>query len=147
MEKILLQPEEQNQMGSENDHFKDMNRIDGMPTEVEWKIFTGNRNVGLLEKIHSLTIDLNCEPEHFKDRIIFMSMYNDIACGEKEKQKDVNTIARECELCSKNSIAVIGLPWCPDQKRNGTELTLANATDPGTTLQRTWWRTSQIPVT
>ena len=24
---------------SENNHFKDMNRIDGMPTEFEWKIF------------------------------------------------------------------------------------------------------------
>ena len=26
---------------SENNHFKDMNRIDGMPTEFEWKIFLG----------------------------------------------------------------------------------------------------------
>ena len=26
---------------SENNDFKDMNRIDGMPTEFEWKIFPG----------------------------------------------------------------------------------------------------------
>ena len=58
---------------SENNHFKDMNRIDGMPTEFEWKIFPGITTLGLLEKIQSPTRDLQCEPEHFNDRIIFMS--------------------------------------------------------------------------
>ena len=41
-----------------NNHFKDMNRIDGMPTEFEWKIFPGIMTLGLLEKIQSLTRDL-----------------------------------------------------------------------------------------
>ena len=68
---------------SENNHFKDMNRIDGMPTESEWKIFTGTTTLGLQENIQSLMRDQQCEPEHFKDRIIFMSMYNDIAWLEK----------------------------------------------------------------
>ena len=68
---------------SENNHFKDMNRIDGMPTEFEWKIFPGITTLGLLEKIQSLMRDLQCEPEHLKDRIIFMSMCNDIAWGEE----------------------------------------------------------------
>ena len=63
---------------SENNHFKDMNRIDGMPMEFEWKIFPGITTLGLLEKIQSLMRDLQCEPEHFKDRIIFMSITNDI---------------------------------------------------------------------
>ena len=60
-------------------HFKDMNRSDGMPTEFEWKIFPEITTLGLFEKIQSLMRDLQCEPEHFTDRIIFMSMYNDIA--------------------------------------------------------------------
>ena len=63
---------------SESNHFKDLNRIDGMPTEFEWKIFPGITTLGLLEKIQSLMRDLQCEPEHFKDRIILMSMDNDI---------------------------------------------------------------------
>ena len=63
---------------SENNHFKDMNRIDGMPTGFERKIFTGIMTLGILEKIQSLMRDLQCEPEHFTDNIIFMSMYNDI---------------------------------------------------------------------
>ena len=68
---------------SENNHFKDMNRIDGMPTEFEWKIFQGITALGLLEKIQNLMRDLRCEPEHFKGRIIFMSMHNDVAWQEK----------------------------------------------------------------
>ena len=43
---------------SENNHFKDTNRIDGMPTEFEWKIFPGITTLGLLEKIPSLMRNL-----------------------------------------------------------------------------------------
>ena len=60
-----------------------MNRIDGMPTEFEGKIFTGITTLGLLEKIQSRMRDLQCEPEHFKDRNIFMSMYKDIEWGAR----------------------------------------------------------------
>ena len=71
---------------SENNHFKDMNRIDGKPTEFEWKMFPGITALGLLEKIQNSMTDLQCELEHFKGRIIFMSMYNDIV-GCKRKQR------------------------------------------------------------
>ena len=47
---------------SENNHFKDMNRIDSMPTEFEWKTFPGITTLGLLKKIQSLVRDLQCEP-------------------------------------------------------------------------------------
>ena len=67
---------------SENNHFKDMNRIDGMPTEFEWKIFTGITTFGLPEKIQSLMRDQQCDPENFIDRIIFMSM-----CRDKRKYR------------------------------------------------------------
>ena len=53
-----------------NNHFKDMNRIDGMPTEFEWKIFPGITTLGLVEKIQSLMRDLQCELEHFNDRTV-----------------------------------------------------------------------------
>ena len=60
-----------------------MNRIGGMPTEFEWKIFPGTTTLGFLEKIQILMRDLQCEPEHFKGRIIFMSMFTDIVCDAK----------------------------------------------------------------
>ena len=50
---------------------------------------------------------------------------------QKETQKDVNTIHRQLQIVPANSLAVIGLYWGLDQKRNGTELTLTNSTDPG----------------
>ena len=58
--------------------FKDMNRIDGKPTEFEWKTFPGITTLGLFEKILNLLKNPKCELEHFKDRIIFMPVYNDI---------------------------------------------------------------------
>ena len=68
---------------SENNHFEDVNRIDGVPSGFEWKIFPGIITLVFLEKIQSLMRDLQWEPENFENRIIFMSMYNDIAWQEK----------------------------------------------------------------
>ena len=78
-----------NKCFSENNHFKDMNRIDGMPPEFEWTIFPGITALGLLEMIQKLMTDLQCEPEHFNDKIIFMSMYNDIAWWCKRKYRTI----------------------------------------------------------
>ena len=50
---------------SKNNQFKDMNRIHGIPSEFEWKIFPGITMLSLLEKIQSLMRDIQCEPEHF----------------------------------------------------------------------------------
>ena len=76
-----------------------MNRIDGMPTEFERKIFPGITTLGLLEKIQSLMRDLQCELAHSKDRIIFMSMYNDMGSKRKERKMWIQ-FKDNCELCS-----------------------------------------------
>ena len=59
---------------SENNQLKDLNRIVGKPTEFEWIIFPGFTTLGILGDIQKD----ECEPEQFKGRIIFMSMFNDI---------------------------------------------------------------------
>ena len=79
---ILLRPGRATLNDSENNHFKEMNRMEGMPTEFEWEIFPGITTLGLLEKIQRMR-DLQCEPEHFNDRISIMSVQNDIAWQEK----------------------------------------------------------------
>ena len=56
----------------------------------------GILTLGLLEKIQSTMRDLQCEPEHFNGRTIFMAMIHDIAWGENG-----NT-----EKCVQNSIKV-----------------------------------------
>ena len=67
-----------------------------METEFEWKIFAGLTTLGLLEKIQNLMKDPQCESEQVNDRIIFMSMYNDIVWREEG-----NT-----EKCVTNSITL-----------------------------------------
>ena len=36
---------------SDNNYFKDLNRIDGQPMEFEWKIFPGLTLMGILNEI------------------------------------------------------------------------------------------------
>ena len=63
---------------SDNNYFKDLNRIDGQPMEFEWKIFPGLTTMKILNQIQQMMGELQCEPENFTGRIIFMSMFNDI---------------------------------------------------------------------
>ena len=57
----------------EDNHLKDLNRIDDKATEFEWKVFPGFTTLSLLEEMQKQMKDLQCELEHFNDRIIFMS--------------------------------------------------------------------------
>ena len=68
---------------SDNNYFKDMNRIDGQPMEFKWKIFPRFTTSGILEEIQKMMNDLQCEPEHFEGKIILMSMFNDIEWNAK----------------------------------------------------------------
>ena len=55
---------------------------------VRVKILAGITTLGFLEKIQKLMTDSQSEPEHFKVKLIFMSMYKDIvwqAKGNKEQ--------------------------------------------------------------
>ena len=56
---------------------------------------------------------------------------------KKETQKDVNASHRQLRILLAKSLAVIGLSWGLDHKRNGTVPTLTNPTDPGTKHLRT----------
>ena len=62
---------------------------------------------------------------------------------KKETQKDVNATHRQLQNMLENSLAVIGLSWSLDQKRNGTEPAQINPTDRGIEWQKTWWQISQ----
>ena len=94
-----------------------MKRIDGMPTEFEWKKY-------------------QCEPEHFKDRISSCQCTTTLHGEKKEIQKDLNTIHRQFRKNLADSLAVIGPSWNLAQKRNGTEPTPTNPTDPGIEWQK-----------
>ena len=84
------------QWSSDNKFFKDLNRIDGQLMEFEWKIFPGCTFMGVLDEIQQMMEKLQCEPEKIKDRIIFMSMFNDIVWDSKGND----------ELCENNEKTV-----------------------------------------
>ena len=90
--------------------------------EFEWKIFQGFIPFGVLEQIQEFMKEQKCEPEQFKGRIIFVSMFNDIVSVR-------NMLA--------DFFAVTGHSWDLDQKRSGTELILRNLLEFGTDLPRT----------
>ena len=52
--------------------------IDGEAIEFEWNIFPGFSSLSLLQEIQKDLDRKNLQLEEFKDRIIFMSMFNDI---------------------------------------------------------------------
>ena len=68
--------------------------------------------------------ELQCEPGHFTDRIIFMSMFNDVVWDAKGNKERCEYNYRQLRFMLANSLAVIGLSWSLDLKRNGTERTL-----------------------
>ena len=69
--------------------YQDAVGLDGEPTEFEWKNSLGFSSLSLLREIQN---DLS--PEDFKDRIIFMSMFNDIVW----KKNDDNCISNAEEV-------------------------------------------------
>ena len=122
---------------SENNHFKDLNRIDGMPTEREWKIFRGVTALDLLEQIQSLMRDLQCEPENFQRQDhLHVNVHRHCVGRTRKNRKGVNTSHRHLRIMLANSRAVIGLSWGLDQKKSGTERTPTNPTDLGSSGRR-----------
>ena len=57
---------------------RELERIEREPMEFEWKHFPGFTTLEILAEIQNMMTDIQCEPEQFPGRIIFMSMYNDI---------------------------------------------------------------------
>ena len=67
--------------------------------EFEWKIFPGFTTLGILEEIQKLMKCIQCEPEQFKDTIIFMSMYNVIVWRDQGSTEKCEKNSKSCELC------------------------------------------------
>ena len=72
---------------SDNKYFKDLNRIDGEPMEIERKICPGFTTVGILNQIQQMMGEIQCEPENSTGRIIFISMFNDIVWDTKGSEE------------------------------------------------------------
>ena len=58
--------------------YKGLLGIDGEAIEFEWNVFPGFLSLQILQEIRNELRKRNIEPEKLIDRIIFMSMFNDI---------------------------------------------------------------------
>ena len=65
---------------------RELYRMDGEPVVFEWEVVPGHTTLKLLHAMQQMMMEMNYSPEEFTDRIIFMSMYNDIA-WEIDKNK------------------------------------------------------------
>ena len=75
--------------------FRELQGLDGEPIEFEWTIFTGSSALQLLHTIQKDLEGKRIDAEEFSDRIMFMSMFNDI---DLEKRGNEDT----CALTPKN---------------------------------------------
>ena len=58
--------------------YKELSGIDGEAIEFDWNIFSGLSSLQILQEIQQDLDRKIIQPEEFTDRIIFMSMFNDI---------------------------------------------------------------------
>ena len=68
--------------------YRDYDAINGEATEFEWNIFPGFTTLQLCVKVTDLLSRLGESPETFTGRILFMSMFNDIACEKKGNEEE-----------------------------------------------------------
>ena len=81
--------------------YRDYDAINGEPTEFEWNIFPGFTTLQLCDKISDLLSSMGQTPESFTRRILFMSMFNDIACDRKGNREECLANARVVKVLAK----------------------------------------------
>ena len=81
--------------------YRDYDGINGEPTEFDWNIFPGFTTLQLCGKVNDLLSDLGEAPETFTERILFMSMFNDISCDRKGNKEECLANARVVKVLAK----------------------------------------------
>ena len=97
--------------------YQDAVKIDGEAIEFEWKIFTGISTLTILHEIQRDLDQKNIQPEDFSDRIIFMSMFNDIVWKTDDENRVYN--AEKVNDYAKKSYQDIGHFEVQGRKRDG----------------------------
>ena len=90
---------------------RELDRIDGEPMELEWKIFPKFTTLQILNEIQNMMTETQCEPEQFPGRIIFMSMYNDIVGREKGNEELCSANSKKSRLCEKIRARTLVVSW------------------------------------
>ena len=81
--------------------YRALDRIDGVPMELEFNIFPGFNTLQISHKVQELLLRLSITPEKFTGRIIFMTMFKDISLGSKDNKKECKSNAQLVSLFAK----------------------------------------------
>ena len=130
----------------ETRYLKDLNRIDGEPTEFEWKISPGFHYIGHSREDSKNMTELQCEPRVVPRKDHLHVSVQRHCEGRTRKQNNVRRILSQLRNMFADSRSDVGHFWDLDQRRNGTELTVINQMENGTRLLNEWCSTLQNPV-
>ena len=118
--------------------FEELLGLDGEPIEFEWNIFPGFTSLQILQKIHSDLEEADIKPEEFSDRIIFVSMFNDINVDKKEMMHLVPWLLWQSKITLPNSWKDSGHSWDPEKKESGCVGMITNQEEDGTQKLLKW---------
>ena len=76
-------------------HFQRTQGADGAPIQFEWTIFPGATALDLFHIIQEDVEGKHITPENVSDRIIFMSMFNDIDLDKNGNEDSCTTTSKE----------------------------------------------------
>ena len=109
--------------------FRELQGLDGEPIDFEWKIFPRATAWDILHEIQANLQGKHVTPENFSDRIIFMSMFNDIDLKEKDSMPQILTMDS-------------GHSWDQEKKASGIKDMIMVAS--GIFVLHKWWNISRI---
>ena len=81
---------------------RELQGLDGEPIDFEWKIFPGATALDILHKIQAGLQGKNIRPEKFSDRIVFMSMFNDIILDKRGNEDSCALTSRKIKEYASN---------------------------------------------
>ena len=81
--------------------YRTLDPIDGEPMEFEWNIFPGFITLQLCNKVQEFMSKMSDQPEEFKGRIIFMSMFNDISWRSEDNEQECESNANLVSIYAK----------------------------------------------
>ena len=105
--------------------------------EFEWKKFRGFTTLGILSEIQKMMAELECEPEQFQRRIIFMSMFNDITWRTPRNEENSAANSMNFATYAKGFHSDVGHIWDLVVRKSGMELTSTSQVVNGIELLRT----------
>ena len=105
------------------------NDIAGPSIETGWHVCLGDTIVQILQRIKSFISENGHEPDNFLDRLVFVSMFNDISNWKcLEEQANVQLKREKWLLTQQASEMVIGVSVVQDLKRPGNKMQIDHVT-------------------